>query len=340
MSRIVRRDLDYDDDNKMAGRPRAPMRISNNVIAANMLSAVDCVPRDMYNAMVNDFNWLTWLADHRLIRNTNDCVNCRRPMSLVRRVESPEGYSWRCRACNSRCSVRRGSFFALCVLRTDKIMMMMYYWLFEVKAKHVMLFESVDNWSTMVNYNNFFRMECRNWFQQGVVDLGGLDVNGVPVIVEVDESYFFHRKYHRGRYRRGQWIVGVVERVTGRCWLELVAHRDAQTLERIISAHVLPGSIIMTDAWRGYANVSLIRNGIYQHEVIVHQQHFVDNIHPEIHTQTIEGMWMQAKRKLRYQGGTNRGLLPSYLAEFQWRFCHKLHPFGQYLSLLCDNYRI
>jgi len=29
--------------------------------------------------------------------------------------------------------------------------MMMYYWLYEVKCKHVMLFEGIVSWDTIVN---------------------------------------------------------------------------------------------------------------------------------------------------------------------------------------------
>jgi len=154
------------------------------------------------------------------------------------------------------------------------------------------------------------------------------------VSVEADESYFFHRKYHRGRRRRGQWVVGLVKRGSGRCWFEVVARHDAPTLECIISDHVQPGTTIVTDVWRGNNNVGQLNNGIYQHEVIVHAQEFVDSIHAEIHTECIEGLWMQAKRKLRYKGGTSCGLFASYLAEFQWRNGHKQHVVGNYLELL------
>jgi transposase-like protein len=203
-----------------------------------------------------------------------------------------------------------------------------------------MLFEDIGNWDTIVNINNFFRVECQTWLMNQQVNLGGLDNNGQPKYVEVDETYFFHRKYHRGRLRRGKWIVGILERDSGRCWLEVVARRNAAALEQIITAHVLPGTIIVTDAWAAYANVDQINNGVYQHEVVVHAQHFVDPVHPEINTQAIEGLWMQAKRKLRYQSGTSRVLFPSYLSAFQWHFSHKLHAFGQYLKLLSDNYHI
>jgi len=123
--------------------------------------------------------------------------------------------------------------------------------------------------------------------------------------VEVDETYFFHRKYHRDRRWRGCWVVGIMERGTGRCWLEIVARRDAATLERIITAHVLPGSIIVTDACGGYNNVATINNGVYDHQVVIHAQNFVSPVHNDVHTQTIEGLWMHAKRKLRYQSGTS-----------------------------------
>jgi len=71
----------------------------------------------------------------------------------------------------------------------------------------------------------------------------------------------------------------------------------------------------VTNGWPGYDNVShmsLMNNGIYQHEVIIYAEHFVDDINPEINTQAIEGLWMQSKRKLRYQSDTSRALFSSY----------------------------
>jgi len=122
--------------------------------------------------------------------------------------------------------------------------------------------------------------------------------------------------------------------------MEVVVRRDARTLERIISNHVLPGTTIVTDAWRGYVNVAQLNNGVYDHAVIVHAHEFVDSVHADIHTETIEGLWMQAKRKLRFQSGTSRGLFASYLGEFQWRNSHKQNVFGCYLQMLCVNYNI
>jgi len=43
--------------------------------------------------MNDQMQWLQWLAEHWLIRNTNNCGTCQAAMALVRRHEAPEGFS-------------------------------------------------------------------------------------------------------------------------------------------------------------------------------------------------------------------------------------------------------
>jgi len=106
---------------------------------AVQLSAVDVTPRELYGVMRDKYEWLQWLARHRLI--TVDCGVCNCPMALVSRAECSDGYSWRCFQCSTRCSVRRGSFLANCELRSDQIIIMMYFWVYEVKCKHVIIWD-------------------------------------------------------------------------------------------------------------------------------------------------------------------------------------------------------
>ena len=157
--------------------------------------------------------------------------------------------------------------------------------------------------------------------------------------MEIDESKYFHRKYHRGQYRDGHWVFGGIERVSGKCFLVEVPDRTAATLEPLIQRYILPGSHIVSDGWAAYGNIERIYNGVYTHETVIHQHYFVDPNDPSIHTQNVENMWMRAKRKIRRQFGTSRALFPSYLDEFVFR--NTFRGEGLFLALLRvinDNY--
>ncbi|XP_050502315.1 uncharacterized protein LOC126883535 [Diabrotica virgifera virgifera] len=160
---------------------------------------------------------------------------------------------------------------------------------------------------------------ARRYLQEHPVEIGGFDENGQPITVEIDESYFFPRKYNRGAYRPGRWIFGAVERNSGKLFVIPVAAKSEEILLPIISRMILPGSIIVSDGWRAYTNIGRLEGGVYEHRVVIHQQNFVDPDDDSVHTQTIESVWMRAKKKLRRQCGTSRDLFESYLDEFQWR---------------------
>jgi len=137
--------------------------------------------------------------------------------------------------------------------------------------------------------------------------------------VEIDETKYFHRKYHRGVWKEGHWVFGGIERGSRKCFMVEVADRRADTLTNVIRQYILPGTHIVSDGWRAYQNLGAINHGIYTHDTIIHERNFVDPDDDDIHTQNIENMWMRAKRKIRRQFGTSDELFPSYLAEFLWR---------------------
>jgi hypothetical protein len=55
-------------------------------------------------------------------------------------------------------------------------------------------------------------------------------IGGPNKTVEIDESKFGKRKYHRGHRVQGQWIFGGVERDTGRAFFVPIMDRTAETL--------------------------------------------------------------------------------------------------------------
>ncbi len=102
---------------------------------------------------------------------------------------------------------------------------------------------------------------CHRWHDDNAVPLGGPGVEVcrsgsfllpfalsivpcIPMQVEIDESYFFKRKYNHGRVTEGRWIVGGVARPPGQGYfLVPVADRTRATLHRIIQQWVMPGML-------------------------------------------------------------------------------------------------
>ena len=104
--------------------------------------------------------------------------------------------------------------------------------------------------------------------------------------------------------------------------------------------YILPSYHIMSDSWASYANTANIQNGIYMHSVVIHDQHFLDPNDPEVHAQTVENMWMLAKRKMWRQFGTSRELFPSYIHEFILRNKFRnddMTLFCRFLATVADN---
>ncbi|KAK9752982.1 ISXO2-like transposase domain [Popillia japonica] len=99
-----------------------------------------------------------------------------------------------------------------------------------------------------------------------------------------------------------------------------------------LEKYILPGSIVVSDGWRAYNNLHEIGGGMYEHQVVIHEENFVDPEDTDIHTQNVENMWLKAKGKLRRQFGTSENLFPSYLHQFIWRNkCRNMNTFCAFL---------
>jgi len=89
-------------------------------------------------------------------------------------------------------------------------------------------------------------------------------------------------------------------------------------LEEAIIKHVLPGSEIWTDCWRGYAGLNNL-GGVspYVHKTVNHSRNFVD---PEsgVCTNCIEGFWACFKQYLRRLGVLQSPFIPEYADQFMW----------------------
>ena len=163
---------------------------------------------------------------------------------------------------------------------------------------------------------------------------GNLKLGGRGKTIEIDESMFGHkRKYNRGRVGRGTWVFGMVERGTGRALAFRVPNRTRETLVTgLVQKFVEPGTTIISDKFSPYFNLNSVG---YIHLMVNHSENFVDP-YTGAHSNTIEGVWSQIKRKLKAMNGTVKSKLPSYLDEYNWRKCYPGDPFDNLLEAIAE----
>jgi len=144
--------------------------------------------------------------------------------------------------------------------------------------------------------------------------------------VEVDETYIGGEEpgLRGGRARGKKVLVGIAVEVTeprgfGRCRMQILTDASAATLRPFVSAHVQPGSKVITDGWPGYRGID---NLGYLHEprsqrAARRRGEDIDGLLPGVHR-----MASLAKRWLlgTHQGSVEPAHLQSYLDEFVFRF--------------------
>lgn len=148
-------------------------------------------------------------------------------------------------------------------------------------------------------------------------------------------------KYGRGALLSSQlrhlWIVGFIERDTKRRFMVRVYRRNIKYMDPIMRTILKPGCTIYTDKFRTYSNFMTRNPGIVKkHESINHKEHFVDPTNSDVHTQTIESNWKQAKKAIKSY--LSLDVIDEYLAEYQYKcnyFIKEKHSYEQnYVTLL------
>lgn len=108
--------------------------------------------------------------------------------------------------------------------------------------------EIESSYPTVVDWASF----CREVVFDALITTNSCRLGGYGRTVEIDESKFGKRKFHRGHQVDGQWVFGGIERETGRVFLEVVPGRSAEILVPIIKKWIEPGTTIISDCWKAY----------------------------------------------------------------------------------------
>lgn len=213
------------------------------------------------------------------------------------------------RNCETRLSLRAHSFFSCSRLKCCQIMHLGYLWL-NRNSQTQAANETGCSTSTVTSFFSHFRTLVSSTLHDDDTKIGGQGV-----IVEIDETKLGKRKYHRGHRVDGVWIlVGVEKTPERKVFLQRIENRSATTLERVIQEHVLEGSVVHTDLWRGYQGIE--QNLGLLHRSVNHSLHFTDPI-TGVNTNTVEGTNNALKIQIRPRNRT--AMVDEHLSEFIWR---------------------
>ncbi|KAG1681802.1 putative cytosolic iron-sulfur protein assembly protein CIAO1 [Nymphon striatum] len=192
----------------MAGRPRAPNFIVDNVLGNAELRNMDFTRQTLFE-LREKREWVLFCARMGLIRNNFHCDQCNSGMAFVNYAPSIDECRWECRKpCRRTKSIREGSFSDGSHLELSTIFHFIYLWVYDSCLKYISRELGGLSSHTMSDWSNFLREVCAQWLLVNNQLIGGLNEDLTAKEVEIDETKYFHRKYHRGRYRDGQWVYG------------------------------------------------------------------------------------------------------------------------------------
>jgi len=276
---------------------------------------------------------IKFLQDCGLLKRQMLCPTCGSDMHLWRCKTVLDEYRWGCgkgrrmERCRATRSLRHGSWFTKSNLSLFEVLIMTYCILGKMPFENITQLYQFEG-HTLCDWSQFCKEVLIEFIETNSEMVGGQDK-----VVEVDESKFGRRKYHRGRYVEGQWVFGGVERDSGRTFLVAVHDRSSETLSEIIKQWILPGTTVITDCWKAYDRLKYER---YDHLRVNHSISFVDE-DTGAHTNTIESTWRHVKASLNPYNRKGEVCYIGALAEFMFRRRCKaedVQPFCKFMEIV------
>lgn len=227
--------------------------------------------------------------------------------------------------CRKSTSILKHSFFAKSRLPAHDCLLLGYLWITGVSYSTA-LEMTPHSTDTICAYFSHFRQLVTS-----ALDTEDTTIGGVNIVCQVDESKFGRRKNNRGSHREGAWVIGGIEQTEERkFFVEVVDRRDSETIVDVLGRHILPGSVVHTDCWRGYSGI--VEAIDVSHETVNHSVGFIDHA-TGVHTNSIEGKWASLKRRITLRGRV-RDKLGEYLFEQIWRHKSKCDLWAAFLNAL------
>ncbi|XP_068205419.1 male abnormal protein mab-31-like [Palaemon carinicauda] len=288
---------------------------------------------------LNTPNALEYLRAHGVLPISVICKYCHLPCSL--RQEANMFYCGRYvrvqkkkrKQCPYSVSLFKGTFLENARVPAWKIVLFANHFI-QKSWDHSTVIRTLHfSTRTSVDWRSFCSEVTLNWLYTQE------PIGGPDIIVEIDETFFVKRKYHRGRQLSQVWLFGGIERLSKKKFI-IPLHkegqdRSAETLIPLIRQYIKAGSVIMSDGWAAYKTLS---NKGYIHKVINHSENFVDPNDPSIHTQTIERQWRNVKEWSK-RPGMKADYFDQYFSRYLFFESYPINPVHQFFLEVGKLYR-
>lgn len=266
----------------------------------------------------DDKQSLDFFRSHNVLPSQVTCEKCGREC-----IYREDREQWRCtgshvipktkkrRLCNFAVSDYKGTFLERTHLKPWQVLCFINLWVRKYFS-HSQIRANIEiSRQTAVDWRSFCSEVTEFWFSNQQ------PIGGIDKVVEIDETLIVKRKYERGRLLAQTWLFGAIERQSKHCVVVPLVEpgsvkRDAATLVPLIKKYILPGSVIVSDSWRAYCNLSKEN---YTHKVINHSENFVDPSDSEVHTQNIERLWRDIKEWIK-RPGIRSTFLQQYISRY------------------------
>lgn len=220
---------------------------------------------------------------------------------------------WFCKGCKKQFTVKVGTIFEDSPLGMDK--WMAAFWMITNAKNGVSSYEIHRALGVTQKSAWFMLHRIREALKSTASAPFGGTTGG---IVEMDETFVGGkvRNMHKNKRPKGTGfsgrpvgamakaiVVGMLER-PGRVRAEVVFDRTKEVLHDIAHRNLAPGTMLVTDEWRGYWGVNFL------HEIIDHAEEYARG---QVHVNGLENFWSLLKRSLN---GTYVSVEPFHLHQY------------------------
>ncbi|CAG9858401.1 unnamed protein product [Phyllotreta striolata] len=258
-----------------------------------------------------------FLLDSNLLPAVIPCTSCAGGKCRMNKTgRSLLFYRCSTRTCRRKQSIKKNTVFDSVNIRMEFHVEVLVMWFLKYPPRDIIRESSLER-KTVYQCLKNIRELVFVYLEEMARPIGG-----PGAVVEIDETVYDKRRYNLERVTSDEWLVSGICRENRTWFLQRVEKPTAQGLRELIEKWVLPGSVIVTDAWQGCMNLNFSL------------EHFVE---PDVgrRKSRVSELASEAKKDLWRRYG-KMSAHHEILMEYMWRTMN-LTPQDMFLSFVQAN---